>query len=676
MGSNRKKSKATHRGSENVKGVLTKKVLTAARNGSISAITLVGRTLEESGEHYTVEAIDSLLCHFRENAPTFNRTEISFDAHKDPAYKKHTAALIGISALHAYKDAINTEELGNLLKTSWQNVFLWVEFLYASYSSKQPSAQGQNDEDSLPHLLMGSFLTFLRVDGELSPHFVTQTPGAMRMTTQLWIHEGLDPGNSAGPRGLDLIQDGTIAFYLALGPEPTIEVLNEIVEGLNEVVEGANIVGQGLSIPSIWQARFRSSFGAGGEPGQATYLLVDMLTRLTVVDFTHRLQDVFLSHGTLPLMINCLSTTGARLFSDGRTPTSITVNSVLPIILPGFRYISCMFHVTPDIQWILQAIDAGFLELFVRCSPMFPIFPVQVQEIILECFFTALSPTLIHLPVILALADAMKRLKVQKADDLIRGSTSEVKRAWRTVVETVAKRLKVALATPSQPFRRKYICDYCCKVDSASTFKLCAGCGRASYCSKECQVKGWKERKHREQCNALKQWEGITGKDILTESRSRAAISPSQVDIFVRDVARVDAHENLETLRNMAKSQLPGVHIEDVGVIVDYSETPPAFDVFPRPECIGARQDRERGVVREIVYDFPPASRERSGEKLWRADENVVQFEIYLRRGLKKFVLSVGVLRFWDGLGSLGLQLDVRSDELELIESMLNNCSI
>ncbi|KLO13749.1 hypothetical protein SCHPADRAFT_997073 [Schizopora paradoxa] len=662
-------SKTTHRDTKGGKDALAMKVLTAARNGSSDAIMFVGRTLAKSKESITVEAVDALLCHFEESTPTFKPTEITFDLHRDPAYKKHIAALTGMSFLHCHEDAVWTEDLGLLMKTSWSDVFRWMEFLYASYSSKKPSALGNDDKELLPHLMMGSLLTFLAVQKEISPHFVTQTPGAIRMATQLWMREALVPVNSAQPKSLSSIKEGTLLIYLALGRDPTSQVLDE-------VVEGANTAGLGLSMPAAWQARFTSSFEAGGELGRDTGMLAEVLTRLTILEFPHPLQEDFLSHGTIPFIMDCLSATAARAFPDGRSLDPEIVDHILPAILPGFRFICCVFHVAFDVQWLLQAIDAGFLDLFVKCTPMFPVFDKQVKEVLLALFVESLMPSLIHLPVVLACADALKRLEDQNSTDSIQRSTPEVKRAWRLLVETVAKRLKISLASASQPFRRQFICDTCCKTDDASTFKLCAGCNKVAYCSKECQVKGWKERGHRLQCKALKKGEGVTGKELLKRSHTRAAVSSTQIDLFVRDVARAEAHERLEELRGMAGEHLPDVHIEDVGVIADYSEFPPVFEVFARLECIQAREARERGVVDESNDDLLPSSQEDCDDKILEAEEASVKFEVLIRRGTSKYGRNVEISKFWEGLGSVGLQLEHRSNELTVLEKMLNECNI
>lgn len=110
----------------------------------------------------------------------------------------------------------------------------------------------------------------------------------------------------------------------------------------------------------------------------------------------------------------------------------------------------------------------------------------------------------------------------------------------------------------------------------------------------------------------------------------------------------------------MANKQLPDVHIEDVGVVIDYGEFPPIFEVFARPECLEARQAAGKGIVGGINNDFLPSTREYLGEKIRRAEEKQTQFDIVIRRGERKFRRSYGVHRFWDGFGCSDLKLDAQ----------------
>ncbi len=111
------------------------------------------------------------------------------------------------------------------------------------------------------------------------------------------------------------------------------------------------------------------------------------------------------------------------------------------------------------------------------------------------------------------------------------GATPDVRDAWKAFYEAILARREILAkmqelsSTPMEcdNVSRLYPvldgarlftwCQYlilqCFKFDERANFKKCAGCGKAHYCSKDCQARAWKERGHRAECKSLKNKPGL-----------------------------------------------------------------------------------------------------------------------------------------------------------------------
>lgn len=375
------------------------KVIAAARKGSYVDITLISKTLAVSKDSITVQSLDALLCHFQAEVPAVVEPKDAPNLQCSTFFKKRMMALTGLSVLYGHAITIREKDIELLLKTSWPDMFRWMQFFNDAYVTKRLGDEGQNDV--MYHLLLDVFLAFLVVQNGCTAKFVTETPGAVRMVTQLWIREGLDKPVPS----IDMKSSTEAAFVLLLAIEdkPSKEVLDELVEG-------ANSVGEQLSV--VLQTRLKFALNSGGELLKVAEILAEVVVRVTISQHSHPLRQEFLSHGMVPFMVNCLATIATKLSLDG---TAGAVSSIIGIFTHGFRFICHMFYATSGVQWVLQAVEAGFLEAFVACDPMFPLFSVQERDRILSLFSESFMPFLIFLPVVIASSDAIKRIEMQNA---------------------------------------------------------------------------------------------------------------------------------------------------------------------------------------------------------------------------------------------------------------------
>ncbi|THH12215.1 hypothetical protein EW145_g137 [Phellinidium pouzarii] len=104
----------------------------------------------------------------------------------------------------------------------------------------------------------------------------------------------------------------------------------------------------------------------------------------------------------------------------------------------------------------------------------------------------------------------------------------------------------------------------CGKIDTNNNFKKCAACKSIRYCSRECQIVGWKHRNHKVECKGKK--------DITPEARKEKD--------FLFYCVRRDVIRHLPGIRKLAERQLPNIPFNVIGVDINYATLPPKFDVF------------------------------------------------------------------------------------------------
>ncbi|KLO13747.1 hypothetical protein SCHPADRAFT_344691 [Schizopora paradoxa] len=551
-----------------------------------------------------------------------------------------------------------------------------MQFLFNIYSPSKsdPNLQALVEgKDPISVLLLGVFNAFLGVQKAYSANLVTETPGAVRLATQLWIREGLDGSKLMQPKSLTKV--ALLVFQVVLGDKPTSKALDE-------VIEGADAEGEPVSkrLPSLLQSYMRFTLDFGGDLANVTEV-IEALVRMTSSNHSHPVSQAFVSQGMVPFVVKLITSLDATLPHERSLENAPLLN---PMFFHGFQYICNSFYASASVQHVVQAIDAGFLEVFVAWGIALPSLTAKEHDHVLHLFSDSLIPLLVYLPVLSASERALKRIDEQSTtQEPFHKSTEKAKDMWLKFVWTVEKRFKLSLASMTindvvnPRSKRTFMCDNCCKSYPYSTLKACAACGLVSYCSKACQTQHWKEKGHRERCKSLRGDANVVSyKNLLNKSGKSA--SPRQVVTFICDLARSEALEHMDALVALAKEQLPDVAMEDVGVEVNYGEFPSTFKVFARNECIQARQALSKGVTEEINNDFPPESREFVGEMLRRSKKDQVQFNIVIRRGpgRRMYQCSIGVAKFWDRQYMERRKLDLNGqpgEELQKLESLLSS---
>ncbi|TFY79555.1 hypothetical protein EWM64_g4455 [Hericium alpestre] len=99
--------------------------------------------------------------------------------------------------------------------------------------------------------------------------------------------------------------------------------------------------------------------------------------------------------------------------------------------------------------------------------------------------------------------------------------------------------------------------------------KRCTGCGTTLYCSKECQVSGWK-KSHKAECKLKKEELRVLQDDAIRKEDR----------LFHHHLAIRDARHNMPRLHSIAARDFPGVPKANLGMSIDYTVVPPTYSVF------------------------------------------------------------------------------------------------
>ncbi|KLO13735.1 hypothetical protein SCHPADRAFT_350829 [Schizopora paradoxa] len=237
----------------------------------------------------------------------------------------------------------------------------------------------------------------------------------------------------------------------------------------------------------------------------------------------------------------------------------------------------------------LQALQSGIMTFLIECAPVaFAFDPLDRDGMVdllkkLTCLTT-------RIPIARQASAELERLERKcSVQARFNASTLNVRNAWVTFYDAILAR-RTILAQIQALDSTPMACDNCFKFDERANFKKCAGCGKAHYCSRECQSRAWKEKSHRAECNS--------SKTNSAKSRRRAA---TQEKYFLARVAVNDAQHQKEHLKQMAC-----IGLNYLKVTVDYTEFPPRCTVACDKKELSAHMDKTTEIsdVTSRILDY------------------------------------------------------------------------
>jgi len=160
-----------------------------------------------------------------------------------------------------------------------------------------------------------------------------------------------------------------------------------------------------------------------------------------------------------------------------------------------------MTDCSPSYPWVIQALEAGVLELFVLSWPLLARFDEEDIGHVVQGCMNLVTPYLFIHPVVRGAAESIRRVRSDlDVEQRVGHAPSICATKWRRFV-SIVKRAE-GFADSFSKFRLyRPICDSCLRY--CSDVKKCQGCQQAFYCSNTCQAQVWKNG-HRNQCTGMK----------------------------------------------------------------------------------------------------------------------------------------------------------------------------
>ncbi|TFK70562.1 hypothetical protein BDN72DRAFT_958738 [Pluteus cervinus] len=244
-------------------------------------------------------------------------------------------------------------------------------------------------------------------------------------------------------------------------------------------------------------------------------------------------------------------------------------------LLPsGFLCVAQLIKKTEGFSSVIQVINAGLLSAFVEASPVFYNLEYDKYKVISELFSDTISSYLCFRSVLLTVDTMLQNLKRTE-----RFHSLPKSRGWKVFsdfTKLTAER-KALITIRNQSFKKSAApCSniQCHKRNALNNFRRCANCLSAFYCSKECQLAHWKH-----------------GHKIYCKERTADDLLPCRDQEYIEQLNPREATIHLPYLKALAAKQHPDAPLEDLMVVIDYSQIPVNFSLVWQSEGIKANSE-------------------------------------------------------------------------------------
>lgn len=158
----------------------------------------------------------------------------------------------------------------------------------------------------------------------------------------------------------------------------------------------------------------------------------------------------------------------------------------------------------------------------------------------------------------------------EKAETLPESEQDEASKKYARLALAVVDK---AMTQGGSDLASSSTCHWCFKSLSSAEKKQCAGCKRAIYCSRECQVHDWKEGGHKQDCKLM-----ATSymQAAATEASKREVKNAKRLEQNVSAAGAELFDERLGDIMRQATEK--GRDVLDCVIVLDLRDTPPTFD--------------------------------------------------------------------------------------------------
>ncbi|KAA1473183.1 hypothetical protein DENSPDRAFT_822468 [Dentipellis sp. KUC8613] len=514
-----------------------KQTIKAAQQGNIVSIKVIANNIQAMPQLQTKEVLEMILSHLSE-AKALDPSKPA--APRSPAALSAERAFAAIMALGNFGPFLMppNNALLDLIAKGWPGIWKWIKFFYAVNTNPRAGSPEQRRNS----LEMVAYALYSLTHDDAIQATITATPGVIALATLLWLAE--DPNPGAQPTMLPIPVCAAALHHI---------LFNASQATVNEVVKVAG--GKSSIVAETALTRLRNALARPMLDPAHIHAHINVLVTLTRPR-KHAVRRAVLRRGGIGLVTRALVRITAMPLQGPN----------LDAVIAGFGFISNLIEAGEGIRYVRQAVREGLLQAFVNVAPSFARLDEEAREFILALVSDTLPRYLVYRSVVLVVDDAMRKLETPEIRAKI--EKSPVCDSWFKTKKLAAERLMIKWSHDTMKVEAAH-CDYCRKQGQKETFRNCSACHVTRYCSKECQVAGWKSG-HREECK-LKKEEQLVLEDDAIQKEDR---------LFHHHLAIRDARHHVPLLRRLAAQELPDVPLAKVGVSIDYTQVPEKYGVF------------------------------------------------------------------------------------------------
>ncbi|TFK68949.1 hypothetical protein BDN72DRAFT_841141 [Pluteus cervinus] len=475
---------------------------------------------------------------------------------------------------------------GQAFVEAWPGVFKWSAYLYTSRVQTCGKDRGTNATSRQSRVtrdvIIGSWCAVWL--NESAKRAMSKTRGVVDIAARLWISE-FDTGVT-----------GTTPFCDGV---PTISCLLKIIRGGRKDDEAALdglISAAGGDIGLIAQtacSRLKRAIKSPrfvDEPQAFDDVCVFMFFSGVCLSKPN-FHEAFLNHGAIPICIKFLLWIASVTIQELRDPEYRT--DFVFMMKFAFLFLWRSLETAVGVPRVLEAINSGLLTAFVECSPLYGDLPDDEYDVLSSPITVTIPRYLTYFCVVQAMDKTFLQLektaqflslRKTRAWDAFNGLTAST--SWRWALVGQFKQMEREITICYSP--------ECQKSDPRNKFRKCAKCGLALYCSKECQTVHWREFGHKRVCREpSKAYNGLQGDGNITVRDWE----------FIQSLNICETRYNLPYLRRLASTKHPGVPLDDLSIVVDYTAVPTAYYV-----TLSSRlRDHSKSIVGGRNYYMPNA---------------------------------------------------------------------
>ncbi|TFK68950.1 hypothetical protein BDN72DRAFT_959887 [Pluteus cervinus] len=536
-------------------------LIIGAQKGSIEELSILARIHGSLPDPLTGEIHLIFLNHLNSSdVPTKPKSNTTGLEEKRAFWSLWALAALD-SILSKSESTRNSDPCGTELVKAWPGVFKWSAYFYTFrvQDSGDHSAAALRQRSIVREVLICAWCALFRSKSAKGAMFRTRGIGDIAARLWFWEFEA-----DAEVTRITRFSDGV----------STMPCLQDLIGSRgNQAAFDSLISAAGGDIGRVMQTtchRLKKIVKAPRFTGEPVYGFLTFMFMAQLCLSKPEAHQALLSHGAIPVCIEFLFWIAFVVNEESYTTEERDL--FVDLMKVPFALIGRSIETTTGLPWVLEAINSGLLAAFVECSPLYDDLPDDEYATVSSVITTTIPKYLVYSCAVQAMDKAFLKLKktaqfrsLQKTRAWEGFYNLAVLTSWRVGVAGQFKQMQKEITTCDSP--------KCYKSDARNKFRKCAKCGWALYCSKECQTVHWKEFGHKKVCR-----------------EPGGAYNGSQEDgnITIRDWEYIqslnicETRYNLPYLKRLASTEYPGVPLDKLSIVIDYTTVPTSYHVTLR----------------------------------------------------------------------------------------------